>query len=65
MPLYFFWTACSSGWIICIPREALICLKKSGMRTMRMTITRATIDSTQAVPGPAAIPSVVKSQWDP
>ncbi len=65
LPLYFFCTACSSGCIICMPRDALICLKNSGISAMRMTIVRATIDRTQAQPGPSCIPRVVKSAWAP
>ncbi len=26
LPLYFFWIFCSSGWICCILRDAMICL---------------------------------------
>ena len=51
LPLYFFWIFCSSGWIICILREAMICLKNSGIITARITRTRPTIDSAQVQPG--------------
>jgi hypothetical protein len=65
LPLYFFWIFCSSGWIICILREALICLTNSGIIAARMTITRPMIDSAQVHPLAAGIPIVVKAWWKP
>src|SRR5450756_1923747 len=49
-PLYFFCSACSSGESICMPRAALICFTKSGIKMTRMMITRPTIDSAQLRP---------------
>ena len=64
LPLYFFWIACISGASSCMPRDALICRKNSGISAMRMTITRPTIDSAQAAPPFGSRPSVVNSAWN-
>ena len=50
LPLYFFWTACSSGETICIAREARIWRTNSGMIRVLTTTVRPTIDSTQVRP---------------
>ena len=65
MPLYFFWIFCSSGWISCILRDALICLTKSGIIAARITMTRPTIDSVQVHPPAAGIPIAVSPWWKP
>ena len=64
-PLYFFWIFWISGWISCSPREALICLTNSGIRMIRMTMTRPTIDSAQVQPDAAGIPIAVSTVWKP
>ncbi len=61
--LYFFWIAWSSGCTICMPREARICLKNSGIMIVLMTMTRPTIDRIQATPAPSGSPTKTKSLW--
>ena len=65
LPLYFFWIFCSSGWIICILREAMICLKNSGIIAARITRTRPTIDSAQVHPDAAGSPMWSSPAWKP
>ncbi len=63
-PLYFFWIACISGASSCIPRDALIWRKNSGIRAMRMTITRPTMDSAHAAPPAGSRPIAERSAWN-
>ncbi len=63
--MYFFWIFCSSGWIICILRDAMICLTNSGIIAARMTMTSPTIDSAQVHPDAGFIPIQVKPWWKP
>ena len=69
LPLYFFWIFCSSGWIICILRDAMICLTNSGIIAARMTMTRPTIDRAQVHPEAGFIPiqreALVEAVHDP
>ena len=69
LPLYFFWIFCSSGWISCILRDAMICLTNSGIIAARMTMTRPTIDSAQVHPDAGFIPmpgeALVEAVHDP
>ena len=66
LPLYFFWIFWTSGWISCSPREALICLTNSGIRMIRMTMTRPTMDSAQVQPDVSGHPDAVESAvWKP
>ena len=64
LPLYFFWIFCSSGWIICILREAMICLTNSGIIAARITTTRPTIDSAQVHPDAGSMPMAVNPSWN-
>src|SRR6478736_6020530 len=48
LPLYFAWIFFMSGASICMPRDALICLKNSGIRMIRITITRPTMEKPHA-----------------
>ena len=64
MPLYFSWIFFISGWINCIPREALICLTKSGMSRTRIRITSPTIDSAHVHPLAAGNPRAEKALWN-
>ena len=63
-PLYLSWILRSSGWISCMPREALICLTNRGMRMIRMTTVRPTIDSAHVHPDAGSIPIEVSSEWN-
>ena len=56
MPLYFFWIACICGWISCMPRDALICLTNSGIRMIRITITRPTMENAHVQPEAGSMP---------
>src|SRR6478735_5945592 len=65
LPLYFFWIFCSSGWIICILRDAMICLTNSGIIAARMTTTRPTIENAQVQPEADGMPIAVRLWWKP
>ena len=64
LPLYFFCSAWSSGESICIPRAARICLTNSGIKMIRMMMTRPTIDSAQDRPESDSRPSQVSRLWN-
>ncbi len=65
LPLYFFWIFCSSGWISCILREAMICRTNSGIISARMTMTRPTIDRPHVQPDASGMPMAVNAWWKP
>ncbi|CAB4879073.1 unannotated protein [freshwater metagenome] len=62
-PLYFFWISFICGWISCRLRCDLICLTKRGIRAMRMTMTRPTIEKVQVQPL-AGFMKVLSSWWN-
>ena len=65
LPLYlsciFFRSGCSS----CMPRWALICLTKTGIRAARMTSTSPMMDRVQVQPLAAGMPMALSPSWKP
>src|SRR6478672_3395289 len=65
LPLYLSWSFFRSGCSNCMPRWALICLTKTGIRAARMTSTSPMMDSVHVQPLAAGRPMALSPSWKP